>query len=126
MKFGARAVLLALLPSIAAAAASAGSLRTLYQFTGPEGGAATGGVIIGPSRVLYGETADGGTAPCTSKHGLAKDGCGTVYSLNPSGVLTVLASFHGANGAYGTSGLTLVGSTLVGATITFRGWLHCS
>jgi uncharacterized repeat protein (TIGR03803 family) len=102
----------------AKSAACAGTYTTLYQLNGtPDGGVPSGGVIMDASGTLYGETAQGGTAPCNSNHGLPDHGCGTVYSLSPSGVFTVLTSFHGKNGAYGTSGLTLVGSTLIGATI---------
>jgi uncharacterized repeat protein (TIGR03803 family) len=107
-----------LLCALATATAGASSFTTLYELNGTtDGSEPSGGVILDASGTLYGETAAGGTAPCKSKHGFAVDGCGTVYSLSRSGVFTVLASFHGANGAYGTSGLTLVGSTLIGATI---------
>ena len=90
----------------------------LYQFNGGADGALpSGGVIQDASGALYGETAAGGTGPCTSHHGLPQNGCGTVYRLSSTGAFKVLTSFHGSNGAYGTSGLTLIGSILVGATI---------
>ena len=89
----------------------------IYDFHGyVSGGAPQGGVILGPDGTLYGETSAGGTAPCTALHGQPKDGCGTVYSISKAGGFKVLVSFHGPNGAYGISNLTLVGSTLYGAT----------
>jgi uncharacterized repeat protein (TIGR03803 family) len=112
------ALVLAVLSAFASGPTAAGSYKTLYQLNNhPDGAVPSGGVILGPSNALYGETAAGGTDPCTSKHGPAQNGCGTVYSLSQAGGFKVLVSFHGSNGAYGTSGLTLVGSTLIGATI---------
>ncbi len=89
----------------------------VYDFRGyVTGGAPQGGVIIGPDGTLYGETSAGGTAPCTASRGQPKYGCGTVYSISKTGGYKVLVSFHGPNGAYGLSNLTLVGNTLYGAT----------
>ena len=95
----------------------AGTYTTLHQFNNhPDGELPAGGVIEDASGTLYGETAGGGSGSCTTKHGLPQDGCGTVYSFTANGTFKVLASFHGPNGAYGESGLSLVGSILVGAT----------
>ncbi len=95
----------------------AGQFRVLFTFKGYNtGGVPQGGVILGPDNTLYGETAAGGTAPCKAKYGDPRNGCGTVYSLSKAGGFKVLVSFHGANGAYGISGLTLVGNALYGAT----------
>ncbi len=97
--------------------ANADQFRVLYTFKGyGTGGVPEGGVILGSQNTLYGETAAGGTAPCSESHGDPHNGCGTVYSVSKAGGFKVLASFHGPNGAYGTSGLTLVGNTLYGAT----------
>ena len=98
--------------------ALASSYSTLYAFKGqPDGAIPSGGVVRDSSGTLYGETAGGGTAPCTSQHGLPRNGCGTVFSFSVTHGFKVLANFHGPNGAYGTSGLTLAGSILIGATI---------
>ena len=95
----------------------AGQFRVLFTFKGYNtGGLPQGGVILGPDNTLYGETAAGGTAPCKAKFGDPRNGCGTVYSLSKAGGFKVLVSFHSANGAYGISGLTLVGGTLYGTS----------
>ena len=117
MRLGPFIPLVACWTNLLLASASASSYTTLYHFTGrADGGIPSGGVIRGVDGTLYGQTSAGGTAPCTTKRGLPRNGCGTVYSLGPSGTFTILASFHGANGAYGASRLTLVQSVLIGAT----------
>jgi uncharacterized repeat protein (TIGR03803 family) len=89
----------------------------LYEFTGGADGAGPiGGVVQDSTGVLYGETSTGGAAGCTSKAGQPSGGCGTVYSFSSTAGLKVLASFTGANGAYGEATLTLVGTTLYGTT----------
>jgi uncharacterized repeat protein (TIGR03803 family) len=89
----------------------------LYEFTGGADGAGPiGGVVQDSTGTLYGETSMGGAAGCTSKAGQPSGGCGTVYSFNTTAGLKVLASFTGANGAYGEATLTLVGTTLYGTT----------
>jgi uncharacterized repeat protein (TIGR03803 family) len=45
---------------------------------------------------------------------MRNQGCGTVFKLDPTGVLTTLVTFKGHNGASGGSPLTLIGSTLYG------------
>ena len=90
---------------------------TIYDFRGKvTGGLAAGGVILGQKGTLYGETVNGGTFPCTATHGESGYGCGTVYSLSKVGGYKVLVSFHGPNGAFGASTLTLIGNTLYGTT----------
>ena len=106
-----------LIPLHARACAPLNNPCGIYEFRGyVTGGAPQGGVILGPDGTLYGETSAGGTAPCTALHGQPKDGCGTVYSISKAGGFKVLVSFHGPNGAYGISNLTLVGNTLYGTT----------
>ena len=108
--------LVALLSMVEGASASASSYVTLYQFTDKADGGEPSGVIQDAAGTVYGQTAAGGTLPCTTQHGSHLVGCGTVYSLSKVGGFKVLASFHGPNGAYGASGLTLFNSVLIGAT----------
>ncbi len=106
-----------LLLSSPVARAQTGTLSTLYSFTGgADGEGAVGGVVADAAGTLYGETDQGGSAACTSHYQPPRYGCGTVYAFNQTMGLKVLATFTGANGAHGNTTLTLVGSTLYGAT----------
>jgi len=68
---------------------AAGKFTTIYQFTGGPGGSQlSGGLTLGIDGNFYGTTYDGGT-PSNSCPG----GCGTIYKMTPSGVLTTLYSF---------------------------------
>jgi uncharacterized repeat protein (TIGR03803 family) len=94
--------------------AAATNLTTLYNFTGGADGAdPLGGVIQDASGTIYGETFEGGAAVCTTRYKASK-GCGTVYSWNPAGGLSVLATFTGANGAHGNATLARLGANLYG------------
>jgi uncharacterized repeat protein (TIGR03803 family) len=96
--------------------AGATNPTTLYNFTGGADGAdPLGGVIQDASGTIYGETFEGGAAACTTRYKASK-GCGTVYSWNPAGGLSVLASFNGPNGAHGNASLVKLGDTLYGLT----------
>src|SRR5260370_136129 len=78
--------------------AAAQMLTTLYTFTGgSDGGNPYAGLIADAAGNLYGTTYGGGaTASCDAPYG-----CGTVFKLAPSGILTVLYSFTGSSdGAY--------------------------
>jgi uncharacterized repeat protein (TIGR03803 family) len=89
---------------------------TLYNFTGGADGAdPLGGVIQDASGTIYGETFEGGAAVCTTRYKASK-GCGTVYSWNPAGGLSVLATLTGPNGAHGNARLARLGATLYGVT----------
>jgi uncharacterized repeat protein (TIGR03803 family) len=69
-------------------------LTVLHEFKGdPEGAFPSGGVIEDAKGVVYGTTSEGGTGPCAG-------GCGTIYSLDKSGNVTILHSFTGQDGAY--------------------------
>jgi uncharacterized repeat protein (TIGR03803 family) len=69
-----------------------GNLTTLYTFSGLDGDTpSTGPLIVDAAGNLYGTTAYGGSAP-TCIHPL---GCGTVFKLDPSGMLTTLHAFVG-------------------------------
>ncbi len=75
----------------------AGKLTTLYNFCAQtnctDGLGPVGGLVQGTDGNLYGTTAEGGTGPCTI-------GCGTVFKITPSGVLSTLHSFNITDGWY--------------------------
>jgi uncharacterized repeat protein (TIGR03803 family) len=94
------------------------ALTVLHKFDGTDGGRPLGGLVRDGAGNLYGTTSD--FAGCV---------CGTVFKLDPGGVLTVLHSFTGnpdgrrpfaglvmdsANNLYGT---TLLGGYREGGTI---------
>jgi uncharacterized repeat protein (TIGR03803 family) len=85
--------------------------QRLHEFRGGSDGAVPGrGTLIDVNGMLYGTTIGGGSTRGCS-------GCGTVYSISPSGSETVLHSFSGgADGANPNSGLIDVNGTLYGTT----------
>jgi len=69
----------------------AGALTTLHSFTsGADGGRLLAGLVLGIDGSFYGTTLGGG--------GTSNDG--TVFKISPSGVLTTLHSFTGADGSH--------------------------
>ena len=95
--------------------AFADSFTATYAFTGGEdGGAPVANVVLDAAGNLYGETSSGGDLCAPS---LLNEGCGTVFRLDPSGHITTLVTFRGANGAEGAGNLTLVGDTLYGSAL---------
>ena len=96
--------------------AHATSFATLYHFTDKsDGGDPVGGIIVGASGTIYGETYQGGSYICPNPP-YTNQGCGTVYSLSKAGGFKLLASFTGTNGGHGNITPVLVGNTLYGAT----------
>jgi uncharacterized repeat protein (TIGR03803 family) len=95
---------------------SAGTLTTLYSFTGgADGGYPLGGVIQGSDGNLYGTTSQGGA-----------NSSGTVFQITTAGVLTTLYSFPGGtNGAFPQAGLVqgadgnYYGTTSIGGSNTY-------
>ena len=71
-----------------------GTLTTLYNFAGPDGYGPVG-LMQGADGNFYGTTVQGGNFSVCDFYG-----CGTVFKLTPSGTLTTLHSFTGADGAY--------------------------
>jgi uncharacterized protein (TIGR03437 family) len=79
----------------------AGAITPLYNFSGPTDGAnPTSGLIIATDGNFYGTTSQGGSTE-TSK----SSGIGTIFTMTPSGTLTNLHNFAGADGASPASGL---------------------
>ena len=102
---------------------TSGAETVLYAFRGGTHGYAPGyGTLIsGPGGKLYGTTENGGSTNCY-------DGCGTVYSLNPStGAEKLVYSFvGGSDGANPLAGLIKIGTTLYGTTRYGGGSTNCS
>jgi len=81
-----------------------------FPFIGPQGSAPEAELIQGADGNFYGTTFDGGTGQCSN--GSIVIGCGTIYSIAPSGVETVLFNFtydadtnSSVNGIWPTAGL---------------------
>lgn len=76
-------------------------LTVLHEFQGnPDGAFPSAGVIEDAHGVAYGTTGQGGTGPCGG-------GCGTIYSLDKSGKVTILHSFTGPDGAYPSAAIIM-------------------
>lgn len=73
--------------ALAATPAGAQTATTLHIFTGPDGAAPYAGLVTDAAGNLYGTTSAGGSA-----------GFGTIFKLDPSGVLTTLHTFAGQPG----------------------------
>jgi|HubBroStandDraft_6_1064221.scaffolds.fasta_scaffold78011_2 uncharacterized repeat protein (TIGR03803 family) len=87
-----------------------GTEKVLYSFAGSPDGSAPIANLVNVKGTLYGTTFSGG-AGCGF-------GCGTVYSISPSGLEKVLYRFAAySDGAFPTSHLLNVKGTLYGATV---------
>src|ERR1700683_210219 len=94
---------------------TAGTLTTLYTFSGPDGRNPVG-LTLGTDENFYGTTNEGGSSAACS------NGCGTVFKITPGGVLTTLHSFDNTEGSFpsavlvqGTDG-NFYGTTAYGGT----------
>jgi uncharacterized repeat protein (TIGR03803 family) len=95
---------------------TSGNESVVYSFTfGADGGDPWGG-LIAVNGALYGTTEYGANSTCNG-------GCGTVFSLTPSGTLSSLYSFTGkSDGGQPTAGLVNVNGTLYGTTSEAGGY----
>ncbi len=83
---------------------SAGDETILYSFTGgSDGGDAYAGLVQDANGNLYGTTTFAGSG----KGCYSNDGCGTIFKLDTSGMLTVLHSFTGKDGCGSAAGLII-------------------
>jgi uncharacterized repeat protein (TIGR01451 family) len=83
-----------------------GTLTTLVNFNGVNGGIPLAGLALGPDGNFYGTTEFGGT-----------NGDGTVFKMTTNGTLTTLVNFNGTNGANPLASLTAgPGGNLYGTT----------
>jgi uncharacterized repeat protein (TIGR03803 family) len=95
---------------------SVGTEKVLYSFHGySDGGDGANPVasLVGVNGTLYGTTEHGGGSPCDG------NGCGTVFSISPSGVESVLHAFldgSSSDGALPVAGLVYAHGTLWGTT----------
>jgi len=70
---------------------STGALTTLVSFGGSNGSYCVSGLVQGNDGYFYGTTAGGGWSSTVT-------GGGTLFKMTPTGSLTTLVSFNGANG----------------------------
>jgi uncharacterized repeat protein (TIGR03803 family) len=89
-----------------------GSVVVLHDFGGGADGAYPEGGLINVDGTFYGTTYEGGNG-CTFDHG-----CGTVFSVTPSGTETVVYAFHGEtqDGGFPRASLVDLNGTLYGTT----------
>jgi uncharacterized repeat protein (TIGR03803 family) len=71
-----------------------GSLTTLYSFSSTDGTYPADGLLQAKDGNLYGTTFSGGTSSA------CQGGCGTIFSITPSGTLTTLHDFANTDGAW--------------------------
>jgi uncharacterized repeat protein (TIGR03803 family) len=90
-----------------------GKETVIYSFSGGADGGVPNGSLVIQNGLLYGTTSVGGAG---------SGAAGTVFSLTPTGSLTVLHTFTGADGANPAGGLTPLGSAFYGTTA--YGGLH--
>lgn len=102
---------------------TAGGERTLYSFFGGGDGFNPYTSLLVVDGVLFGDTSSGGGFPCQNRY--YGYGCGTIFSITPSGKERVLHRFEGGNdGATPQVGLVQAGDLLYGAT-QFGGSQRC-
>ena len=83
-----------------------GTLTTLHTFSGPDGANPGGAMLVASNGNLYGTTTQGGSTTACGPGGLP--GCGTIFEMTPSGILTTLHIFDGSDGAFPGYGESLV------------------
>jgi uncharacterized repeat protein (TIGR03803 family) len=89
-----------------------GSFTVLHSFRGGKDGSEPEGDLIAVGGSLYGVTYQGGSTGCFDRLG-----CGTVFSVTPGKVETVVYSFKGgSDGLNPDAGLTSIGGKLYGTT----------
>lgn len=95
---------------------TAGKYRVIHSFAGGSDGEHPAAALIDVNGTLYGTTLGGGAGRnCSPEGGIS--GCGTVFSVTPSGVEKIVYSFKGAaDGQYPQAGLINVGGTFYGTT----------
>jgi uncharacterized repeat protein (TIGR03803 family) len=101
---------------------SSGSENVLHTFTGSPDGGNPYASLINVKGTLYGTTSRGGS---DSSCGTAHLGCGTVYSISPTGSEKVMYSFTDVpDGSYPTASLIDVSGRLYGTT-SLGGYSPC-
>jgi uncharacterized repeat protein (TIGR03803 family) len=87
-----------------------GALSTIHTFGGPEGEYPGADLVLATDGTIYGTAEAGGTS------GSCLGGCGTLFALSPSGVLTTLHDFQSTDGAIPTGLLLGTDGNLYGTT----------
>jgi uncharacterized repeat protein (TIGR03803 family) len=91
---------------------TAGAEKVVYRFKGGDDAGAPSAGLINLDGTLYGTSSLGGGTGCANGYG-----CGTVFSVTPAGVETVLHSFAAnGDGAFPYAGLLNVRGVLYGTT----------
>jgi uncharacterized repeat protein (TIGR03803 family) len=88
-----------LLWATAAIVLPAQTFTTLHSFDNTDGNLPAAALVQATDGDFYGTTNGGGTNYCDAL------GCGTVFKITPSGTLTMLHNFDGADGEYPWAGL---------------------
>jgi uncharacterized repeat protein (TIGR03803 family) len=94
-----------------------GKITVLHSFAGypADGAYPIAGLVQAANGTLFGTTERGGSSQsCVTFGGVY--GCGTVFKITPSGMLTMLHSFDTTDGALPDGGLVQAGSSLYGTT----------
>ena len=96
------------------AVSTSGKESVVYVFKGKPDGFGPEAGLVNVNGTLYGTTRGGGKSGCYNNLG-----CGTVFSVTPSGTETVLHRFrpHSSDGANPYAGLVNVNGTLYGTTV---------
>jgi len=88
-----------------------GSEKIIYRFQGGNDGSNPQSGLAYANGQFYGTTYNGGSNP------KCQAGCGTVFTVSPTGQESVVYRFAGGDdGSYPLAGLTIVGNTLYGTT----------
>ena len=99
-----------------------GTLTTLYSFCSKSGCTDGGGpmatLVQAADGNFYGTTLVGGANSCSAPY---TDGCGTIFKISPTGTLTTLHSFDGADGNFLQGGLVQATDGNFYGTTTFGG-----
>jgi uncharacterized repeat protein (TIGR03803 family) len=93
---------------------TSGEEKVLYAFQGGTDGGGPTSALINVNGTMYGTTGKGGVGGGSDCGGL---GCGTIYSITPSGQEKVLYSFLGGADGLEPNGLVNVNGTLYGTTV---------
>lgn len=100
---------------------SSGTERVIYSFAGGADGANPFADLIDVNGTLYGTTRFGGGGPCSGMG----SGCGTVYSVTPSGTEKVIYAFQGGDdGEDSVAHLLYINPKLFGTTLAGGAALH--
>jgi uncharacterized repeat protein (TIGR03803 family) len=90
---------------------AAGVFTALHSFTGTDGSYPSAGLVRAADGNLYGTTESGGSGTYCGTLG-----CGTVFTITPTGTLTTLHSFNGTDGTYPVAALVETSSGFYGTT----------